>query len=154
VILIRVDKETLVFQLAKREKLLLLEVLRDYPQVPPTHWVVSKSTGLPDPATSQRLLDEALAEQRVENKRQLRTLVNDPHRWTQEHQHWLLRLSQAELEWMLQILNDIRVGSWVPLGSPEEWSEMIPEKASRLWVMELAGAFQMAFLHAMERPAG
>ena len=150
-ILIRLDKEVLVFQLATRERLLLLELLKVYPQLPPAHRVVSKSIQLPDQATSQRLLDEALAEQLAENKRQLQTLVNDPHRWTDQQAHWLLRLSQSELERMLQILNDIRVGSWVQLGSPEQWSETIsPEKAPRLWAMELAGAFQMAFLHALE----
>jgi hypothetical protein len=155
VILLRVTKETFVFQLAAREKLLLLELLKVYPQVPAAHTVVSKSAKLPDQTTTQRLLDEALAEQRVENKRQLGLLVQDPRRWKEESTHWLLSLSKTDIEWLLQVLNDIRVGSWVLLGSPEDWSETInPEKAPRVWSMELAGAFQMAFLHAMEGHKG
>lgn len=150
-ILIRQDKSAFVFQLAAREKLLLLELLKVYPQMPPAQRLVSKSMQLPDQATSQRLLDEALAEQRAENKCQLRALISDPRRWKREQKHWLLRLSPSDLEWMLQVLNEIRVGSWVELGSPEKWSEMItPDKARRVWTMELAGAFQMAFLHALE----
>jgi hypothetical protein len=155
VILKRVDKETFVFQLATRERLLLLELLKIYPQLPSAHRVVSKSAQLPDPLASQRLLDEALAEQRAENKRHWASLIKDPHRWKQEQTQWLLRLSQADIEWTLQILNDIRVGSWVLLGSPEQWSETVsPEKAVHVWAMELAGAFQMAFLHALEGSKG
>ena len=154
-ILIRQDKGALVFQLAAREKLLLLELLRAYPQMPPAQRVVSKSGQLPDQATGQRLLDEALAEQRAENKRQLHALIHDSRRWKEEKKHWLLQLSSPDLEWMLQVLNDIRVGSWVELGSPEQWSEMVtPHEARRVWTMELAGAFQMAFLHALERDVG
>jgi hypothetical protein len=151
VILIRQDKGAFVFQLAAREKLLLLELLKVYPQMPPAQRLVSKSTQLPDQATSQHLLDEALAEQRAENKSRLHALITDPQRWKQEQKHWLLQLSPSDLEWMLQVLNDIRVGSWVELGSPEQWSETVSrEKAPRVWTMELAGAFQMAFLHALE----
>ena len=150
-ILIQQDKDAFVFQLASREKLLLLELLKAYPQMPPAQRVVSKSAKLPDQATSQRLLDEALAEQRAENKRKLHALLCDSRRWKEQQKHWLLQLSPPDLEWMLQVLNDIRVGSWVELGSPEQWSEMIPpDKAPRVWTMELAGAFQMAFLHALE----
>jgi hypothetical protein len=155
VILLRVTKEALVFQLAAREKLLLLELLKVYPQVPAAHATVSKSSKLPDQATTQRLLDEALAEQRAENKRQLQRLLKDPHRWKEEQTHWRLSLSQKDIEWLLQVLNDIRVGSWVLLGSPEDWSETVsPEKAPFIWSMELAGAFQMAFLHALEGQKG
>jgi len=153
--LIRQDKDKFVFRLADREKLLLQELLKAFPQMPPAHRLISKSTQLPDQLTSQRLLDEALAEQRVENKRQLHALISDPQRWKQEQKHWVLQLSPSDLEWILQVLNDIRVGSWVELGSPEQWSEMItPDKAPRVWRMELAGAFQMAFLHALEGEAG
>ena len=154
-ILIRQDKDAFVFQLAAREKLLLLELLKGYPQMPPAQRVVSKSKQLPDQATSQRLLDEALAEQHAENRRQVHRLVNDAKLWKEAQKYWQLKLSPSELEWMLQVLNDIRVGSWVQLGSPDEWSEMItPERAPRIWRMELAGAFQMGFLHALEGSEG
>ena len=60
-------------------------------------------------------------------------------------------LSGSELEWLLQVLNDIRVGSWIILGSPEQWFEAAtPQTAPHLWAMELAGAFEMAFLPAVE----
>ena len=29
-------------------------------------------------------------------------------------------LAHSELEWLLQVLNDVRVGSWIILGSPDD----------------------------------
>lgn len=149
--LIRVTQDAFVFHFATREKHLLLELLKLYPQMPSRPNTVSKSGHLPDQATTQRLLDEALAEQRAQNGRQLRCLVSDPRNWIHEEAHWLFTLAKPDLEWTLQVLNDIRVGSWILLGSPEQWSETVnPETAPHLWAMELAGAFQMVFLHALE----
>jgi hypothetical protein len=148
---IRVTQEAFVFQFSTREKRLLLELLELYPQVPLAHKAISKGSQLPDQATTQRLLNEALAEQRSQNKRQLKALVSNPRTWKPEDGHWLLTLAKTDLEWILQVLNDIRVGSWIQLGSPEAVSLTVPpESAPHLWAMELAGAFQMAFLHTLE----
>jgi len=52
-------------------------------------------------------------------------------------------------------LNDIRVGSWIKLGSPDPdasrrggWTE---ETAPYWLTMELCGAFQMVLLDALDR---
>ena len=149
--LIRSSPEGSVFQFGEREKQLLLQLLKLYPRVPSAHHIVSKSSQLPDQAATQRLLDEALAEQLTENKLRLQSLVEEPNRWTEENELLLLRLSDSEMEWLLEVLNDIRVGSWVLLGSPEKFYQTVnPQTAPHLWAMELAGAFQMAFLHALE----
>jgi len=60
--LIQATKDKFVFQLGRREKTLLLEVLKFYPRIPSAHQPLSKSAKLPQPESSQRLLDEALAE--------------------------------------------------------------------------------------------
>ena len=52
-----------VFQLGRREKQVLFELLKRYPCIPPAHQRLHSSTQLPD--ASQRLLDEALAQQRL-----------------------------------------------------------------------------------------
>ena len=152
--LIRAQDDCL-FEFAQREKHMLLQLLKLYPRVPSAHHIVSRSSQLPNQAATQHLLDEALAEQRAENKRRLQTLIEDPNRWTEKNGQYVLRLSSPEIEWLLQVLNDIRVGSWVLLGSPEQWYQSItPPTAPHLWAMELAGAFQMAFLHALEGKPG
>jgi len=65
-----------------------------------------------------------------------------------------LSLSPSELEWLLKILNDVRVGSWIILGSPEQGMEfkLLNEKtAPDFWAMEMSGQFQMRFLEALEK---
>ena len=88
--------------------------------MPPAHQLLSKAGRLPDPEANQQLLDEALAEQRAENRRQLQALLADPRRFAHTETGARLSLSPAEVEWLLQVLNDIRVGSWVRLGSPDD----------------------------------
>ena len=52
----------------------------------------------------------------------------------------------------LQVLNDIRVGSWIQLGEPDPMSEMsqpLNEQTMILaWTMEIAGLFQNSLLEA------
>jgi hypothetical protein len=62
-----------------------------------------------------------------------------------------LSLSPAEVEWVLQVLNDIRVGSWIILGSPEErLPELNETNAPHVWAMEMAGHFQAQLLEALQ----
>jgi hypothetical protein len=149
--LIRTSKTRLFFQLSEREKRLLLQVLQLYPRVPSAHQPLSKSGRLPDQAENQRLLDEALAEQRAENRKQLQALLANPGRFQQAEAGWHLQLSRSEVEWVLQVLNDVRVGSWVILGSPEGKLEGLDARtAPHFWAMEMAGYFQMQLLEAVE----
>jgi hypothetical protein len=149
--LTRVSKDQFSLQLGGREKSLLLELLRLYPRVPSNYLAVSKMRNLPDSNTSQKLLDDALAEQRADNKRQLQALMDNPGRWSENQSGFQLALSATEIDWLLQVLNDIRIGSWLILGSPEERFEVVnPETAPHLWAMETAGLFQMYLLHALQ----
>ena len=153
--LIRSSKTKLFFHLGQREKRLLEQVLKLYPCVPSAHHVLSKSSRLPDREENQRLLDDALAEQRAENRRQLRTLLAAPGRFEQIETGCRLWLARSEVEWVLQVLNDVRVGSWVILGSPEgKLAGLNAKTAPYFWAMEMAGHFQMQLLEALEGEAG
>jgi hypothetical protein len=82
----------------------------------------------------------------------LQTLLADPHRLDRTDLGARLSLSPAEAEWFMQVLNDIRVGSWILLGSPDgKPLELTPEKAPHFVAMERAGYFQMQLLAALER---
>src|SRR6266700_3136380 len=70
-----------VFHLGKRDKQFFLEVLKFYPRMPSAHRRLSKSAPLLDEQSNQQLLDEALAEQRAENKRHLAELLADNDRF-------------------------------------------------------------------------
>jgi hypothetical protein len=147
------SEDKFLLQLNKREGHLFFDLLRLYPRVPAAHASLSKSSQLPDGDANQQLLEEALAEQRGENKKQLLALLTDSKRVQVLPDGCKLSLLAGDVEWLLQILNDIRVGSWVHLGSPE--SLEAPEALNRKQMaefaaMELAGIFQMQMLEAME----
>jgi hypothetical protein len=144
------DKQ-FVFHLGRREKDLLVQLFKLYPVMPGGHQKLSRKAQA-EPS-NQQLLEEALAENRVERQKQLAAFILEPQRWTEHHQGWHFVLNANEIEPLLQVLNDIRVGSWVLLGSPEKLIEKIDEKtAPFLWAMEIAGSFQIALLHILESP--
>jgi hypothetical protein len=113
---------------------------------------LSKSAEGPEAESNQRLLDEALAEQRVQNKAQLQAFLSDAQRYKEDASGCRLSLLPSDVEWILQILNDVRVGSWMILGSPDEIHamNMLNEKTARhFWAMEIAGLFQQQLIEAL-----
>jgi hypothetical protein len=146
--LIRASKDKYQIFLTQKERDLLLLVLRLYPRIPSGYQPLSKAR--PEEKADQKLLDDALTESRLENKRALDALLNDPKRVKQEGAGWRFILSTGDLEWLLQVLNDVRIGSWIELGSPGRPLEALDAKsAPTVWAMEMAGAFQMSFLELL-----
>ncbi len=147
--LIGTQNDQLLLHFGRREKDLFLHILSLYPRIPPAHQKLSKSAKL-SPG-SQQLLEEALAEQRAVSQKQVAGLLGQSARWIEHHSGWRLKLSAAEAEWLMQVLNDIRVGSWVRLGCPEGEDRVLDEQtAPHLWAMEIAGSFEMALLEVLE----
>jgi hypothetical protein len=141
--------DRLQFEMATREKDLLTQLLRLYPRIPSSYQPLSKAAGLEQ--SSQRLLDEALDETRSQNKKSLQTLLGERGRLRQQGANWRITLSGGEVEWLLQVLNDIRVGSWIHLGSPETpLKNLNAQTAPDVWAMEMAGSFQMRLLEMLE----
>jgi hypothetical protein len=144
---LRVEDDHDVFHLDKHEKELFVVLLRQYPVIPPAHHRLSKSNE-PANAPNQKLLDDALAEQRKENKKLVDAFLADPQRFSETETFCRLKLAPGETEWLLQVLNDIRVGSWILAGSPGELPrpDFTDLTTPEVWTMELAGAFQMSLL--------
>jgi hypothetical protein len=78
-------------------------------------------------------------------------MLNEPTRFRETDAGLRFTLTASEMEWLLQVLNDVRVGSWLALGEPEELE--IPEvnrtNAPYLLAMESAGYFESALLDAL-----
>jgi hypothetical protein len=150
-------KGRLGFRMEQSEKQLLLQVLSLYPLIPTGHQTLSK-TGQSE--EDQKLLEEALAAQREENKKQLEMMLKSKSlfRKTSGRQTYLLSLKISEAEWLLQVLNDIRVGSWLRLGSPDRTEEFMAalseQTAPYFWAMEVSGHFQMVLVHALSSQPG
>ncbi len=150
--LVKTDASKLIFHLTKREKRLLMEILKQYPLVPESHHRLSKPNDAESFAEEQRLLEEALRETREQNKRQLDEFLADPSRFheTQGGLHFFI--TPTQIEWLLQVLNDIRIGSWIKLGSPNlskaEEVKLSESNVSFLWSMEVAGMFEAVLIGA------
>ena len=151
--LIRTRRDQLVFEIGRREKALLCEMLQLYPLVSPTHHRLSRKSNIVQPNDHQRLLEESLAAQREENRKNVQDLLDEPRRFQTAPAGFHFKITRTEIEWLLQVLNDVRVGSWIALGSPDTQHEekiALDEKtAPHVRSMELAGAFEMVFLDAL-----
>lgn len=143
-----------VFSLSQVEQKIFLEILELYPLVPGSQQPLSKSLQGQQAAEAQQLLDEALAEQRTSHKKELEPWLRARGRFRRTKSGCTLSVPHDSVEWLLQILNDIRIGSWLLLGSPEDRIEPedIDSDLHRIWAaMELSGLFQMALLDATQR---
>ncbi len=149
--LIRANQKQFTFRISKREKQLLLQILQMYPLVPSSHHQLSKGNPHSSQHEDQLLLEEAMAEQRRENQKQVRAILDDPTRFRETTKTIQFSLAPAEIELLLQALNDVRIGSWLALGQPEELDrpEINPDNMRYFVAMEVAGYFQSAFLAAL-----
>ncbi len=140
-----------------RERRLLLEVLRLYPLIPASYHRLSKTADPAGNATGQQLLDEALAAHKVENQRRWLGWLNEPGRFRAQTGGYVLTLTAEEADALLQVLNDIRVGSWLKLGCPDPAREPATRpRADHLpyyVAMEYCGLVQSLVLRALDGAA-
>jgi hypothetical protein len=153
VILLKSTKDKFIFRMGNGEKTLLMSILELYPRVTSAQILASRSGRPPgkDDQETKALLEEALTEQRQQNKKTLRGFLTDPKRFEKQEAGWRFAVTMAEVDWLLQILNDVRVGSWIMMGSPENYLEVPTKKNEKDFLaMELAGRFEAVFLAALE----
>jgi hypothetical protein len=141
-----------VFHINQKEKDLLLATLKLYPMLRAGYHKLSrnpKTTG----HAAQDWLDEVMEQQRQEHKKRLAQFFANDQRFFKESPGELrFTLTGEQMEWMLRVLNEIRVGSWVRLGRPEMETARklrMTSAQSRLFAaMELSGYFQSNLLEA------
>ena len=64
-----------------------------------------------------------------------------------------LRLRRNRVNWLLEVLNEIRVGHWHQLGSPDiDETVLTPENIEQYISMQLCAEFQMVLLDALNGP--
>jgi hypothetical protein len=126
------DREKFVLEMNDQEKSLFLAILSLFPQVPVAHHQLSQKADLPDADANQRLLEESLKAQKIETQAWIKSTFKDSHRFqpvktgeTEFHLH--LTVMRPEIELLLQIFNDVRLGSWLALG----WPADLPRKSAR-----------------------
>jgi hypothetical protein len=124
------------------------QALRHYPLCPGPPSPAAGS----DPALLRELLEENARTNRARLDRLLRQRPRHPAR---EGEPVRLELGPEEAEWLLEILNDVRVGSWHRLGSPEH-PESLPARltgpqAILSMLIRITGRLQMHLLRALEQ---
>jgi hypothetical protein len=136
------------------EKALLLATVQIFPVLAPSHHRLTKDPKDAAPA-EQRLLEEAMERQTAEHKARLNEFLRAAAPVFRESGDELyLNLSGEQLEWLLQVLNDIRVGSWVQLGSPDtdavRRGALTTEEARAVAAMDMSAYFQSGLLEAFK----
>lgn len=144
--------DEIVCYLRRGEATTFRHLLEYYPCIPPGHHRLSRTASGAAADENQRLLEEAVAEQRQENRRQLAAFLADPERCKDTEKAWRLRITRAEADWLLQVINDIRVGCWIRLGAPDfeagEEATLDEKTAPLYWAMETAARFEWILLEA------
>lgn len=152
--LIKREETHYTFLIGKREREMLFSLLRRYPVVIAGHFRTRHPAKTDDSKTNQQLLEEALADQQKENRKQLEVMLTQNGRFSENDLGFTFRLNSSELEWLLQVLNDIRLGSWVQLGEPNPDSRaqvpLTEQNMQLAWSMEMAGLFQHSLLEATQ----
>ena len=140
------------FEFNLREKQLLFKVLSLYPLIPATHHRLSRSHA-GESGENQALLEESLAAHREETRQKVRKLITNSRRFQVKGHTYHWTASREEMEWILQVINEVRVGSWLALGSPNMQAKKVavstPETQEHYWAMDIAGGFEMIFVTAL-----
>jgi soluble cytochrome b562 len=153
--LLKVEGDRFVFQLSGRSEVMLRELLALYPLVPTAHYRATRQADAAELTETEQLMREALAEVQQEGREKLQALLRDPAHWRETPHGFCLVVSAAEIDWLLQVLNDVRVGSWIKLGEPGYRElgklDLNAQTARHFWAMELSGHFQALLLDALQR---
>lgn len=144
----------LEFRLEEWEGELFRDVLMRYPYMLPAPFRVSKGGGIPREEAADRLLEESLAEHRGVLKRQVTSLLEDVHAFRTDRAGWRLSLEPAKADWLLQVLNEVRVSAWMRLGSPDDLDGQRGKPANpEMQLIEVTAYFQSFLIESLSGAA-
>lgn len=153
--------DSLVLALRPRDREQWVFLLRRYPVFRPCDHRLASPRDEEGLAAEQRVLEEALTEQHKGNRKLIEGFIqerlalpapSDPN----APQSIRLTVTQAEVNWLLEILNDVRIGCWVSLGRPDEEQlhsgQLVATHPLECGAMELAAWVQLFLLGALAAP--
>ena len=151
--LLRVEGDVFEFEFEPVEKGLFFHLLGLYPAVPVSYHKLTKGRQIPHEAENQELLNDAMRSLREENQKEIIALVKDAERFVEGEGFTRATFKRGELEWLLQVLNDVRIGNWIAAGSPDPDQKRKLRRDEKslqhVMLMELTGGFEMMFLGAL-----
>ncbi len=155
-IVMRVFEKTdsaLVLELGVAETNFLKQILSDYPLVANESRRFSAFADASEVRENTQLLQNSLNEHTQTNRAKLRAWLAAPETWKPFPDRTLLSLKTEDSSWFLQILNDLRIGSWQKLNRPEpeelDSAELNRENAYPLLTMKVSGFLQTLILNEL-----
>lgn len=146
--------EQFVFRFTRRERELLAHILRQFPAGAGPTGPFSRQGDPGTLAEREALLAEAMAEQRQHDRHLVDAFLGEQGRFAEVKGGFHLRLTAAQMDWLLQVLNEVRVGLWVKAGRPEQpLAMMLGGGLEPALTMELCAHFQMVLLEAFGQAA-
>ena len=147
------NDSAIVLELGVAETDFLKQILSDYPLVANESRRFSAFADTDEVRENTQLLQNSLNEHTQTNRAKLRAWLAAPETWKPFPDRTLLSLKTEDCSWFLQILNDLRIGSWQKLNrpDPEELASVEPnqENAYPLLAMEVSGLLQTLILNAL-----
>jgi hypothetical protein len=110
-------------------------------------------------AHAQELLEKALQEQRQKLREDADRLLRANGELAIDaefNEFWDLKLTASEIEWVLQMLNDVRLGTWTQIGCPNPTNDMkfegkpSDELVRGHVIMQLCASWQGILMYAAE----
>ncbi|MGH7941342.1 MAG: hypothetical protein ACREFR_09750, partial [Limisphaerales bacterium] len=123
--LVKQSPKEFQYELQEQDAESLRFLVKQFPIADFSPAVISRTDAGPKSMEREKLIHESLRAHRDELKRQARALVR-PEKFKIEDDKQVYRISPRAREFMLQILNDIRVESWRILGEPDDPEAQIP----------------------------
>jgi hypothetical protein len=153
--LVKKSDDEVVFWLSSEERAALLRVIDQYPVLKEDYQSLTTSNDPHLAQAAQELLRQSLAEQKAENQRFKQTFMRDGQHLKKAGRGHHLILKTHEIDRLLQVLNDVRVGLWYALGCPEpanaEGYEITQfAQIEQCWLMDIAGSFEWQIIELLE----
>ncbi len=153
--LVKKTDDEVVFWLHPDEYEALLMVVDQYPVLKEDYQTLSQSQDPKIVEAAQELLRQSLEEQKAENQRFKQTFMQQGKHLKRVGKGYHLILKAHEVERLLQVLNDVRVGMWYALGCPESNDPEVVLKSNlhhldKYWAMEIAGSLEWNLIELLE----
>ena len=152
---LKATKDNLFFHIPPEGKAALRMLVRNYPAMDASHFELSKFSDPEEVEEDREFLEQSLSEEQQSNRSRVRAIIADKERFHETEGGFVMRLSLADVELLLQALNDVRIGFWIRLDSPDDGLEMElrsdPKSAPLLATMQVCGFFQGALLDGLRR---
>jgi hypothetical protein len=161
--------DSMTFELRPRERELMAHLLSSYPVQNPRDHRIAKPEELEKLAVEQQMLVEALTEQQESNRKAVAAFIERhlraknspaptppdssscPPLGSSAEAQSRITISLSEADWLLEVLNDIRVGCWNRMGSPDEihsW-RLAVSHPREFAMMEMSSLAQMILLEGL-----